>query len=245
MRLFALCAGSLAALSFLSLYACGDNQKVTYVDEPIPDSEKDGGGVQPSPDSSLGILTIMPEESYSGFDGTHPFKVPVAIYDSANDLKVTASDPSAVDIVAVKLKNPIRNDGTADNGKYYMVTIKKAGSFTLTAATGGKNVKCKLEVANYEAGRWSAGEARYMAGPDGDNPPCKNCHVEGEAIDHSPAALSSVTDEKLQAVITTGISTGGFPIKINNKPGHKWTTTPTELAGLVTYLRGLDPRGFE
>lgn len=232
-----------ALLVLVGAVACGSSTKVTYVDEPIPDDGQDGGGgATPSPDSGLGILSFRPDKSFSGFDGTHTFKVPVAVYDSGSDLTVTVSDTSAATVAPVTLVKPQRNDGTTDNGKYFMVTIKKAGTFTLTAKSGGNSVESTITVASYAAGRWAAGEARYLNG--GGEPACKDCHVDGEAIDHSPAALASVTDEKLQAVITTGISTGGFPIKINGTPGHKWTTTPDELSGLVTYLRGLEPRGF-
>ena len=45
-------------------------------------------------------------------------------------------------------------------------------------------------------------------------------------------------------VITTGISTAGFPIKEMSK-GHRWEVSDEERDGLVTYLRGLEPRGFE
>src|SRR5690606_16764051 len=106
------------------------------------DDEKDGGFVtKPSPDSGLGILSFMPSESFSGFDGEHTFKVPVAVYDSADDLEVTATDSSAADIVATQLENPERIDGTVDNGKYFLVTVKRAGKITLKATSGGKSVE--------------------------------------------------------------------------------------------------------
>src|SRR5688572_4940244 len=84
-------------------FACSSTT-TSYVDEPEEPGVSDAGfDSQPSPDSGLGVLTFMPEESFSGFDGTHAFKVPVAVYDSADDLQVTATDPSAAEIVPTKL----------------------------------------------------------------------------------------------------------------------------------------------
>lgn len=227
----------------LSALACSSTKQV-WVDEP-DEPRADGGFVtKPSPDSGLGILQFRPAQSYSGHDGEHTFKVPVAVYDSADDLTVTATDPSAVDIAPKKLADPVRADGTADNGKYFLVTVKKAGTITLQARSGGETVEAKIDVTDYAPDRWATGEARYLNGGGGD-PPCANCHVRGKAIDHSPAALATATDEKVSVVITTGISTHGFPIRIDGQPGHKWTVTDVERDGLVTYLRALEPKGFE
>jgi hypothetical protein len=236
---------SVGVLAWIALFAC-TSTKTTYVDEPIPESEaKDAGfDSRPSLDSGLGQLTFMPEKSFSGFDGMHVFKVPIAVYDAADDLEVTATKPSAVTISPTKLKNPVRNDGTADNGKYFLITVKEAGTITLRAKSAGRTTEATLTVASYASGRWAAGETRYKTGAGGD-PPCTQCHVNGEAIDHSPAALATATDEKIATVITTGIGTTGFPIKIDGAPGHKWTVTDTEKDGLITYLRALDPKGFE
>lgn len=238
-----LCSGVLV-VTVLGVFACSST-KTSYVDEP-DDPLTDGGfNSQPRPDSGLGILSFMPDDSFSGFDGEHTFKVPVAVYDSSDDLVVTASDPSAAEIVPKKLVNPERNDGTFDNGKYFFVTVKRPGTITLKATSNGRSVESKIEVADYAAGRWQTGETRYKtAGANGD-PPCTQCHVNGNAIDHSPAALATATDEKVGIVITTGISTAGFLIKIDNKPGHKWEVSDAERDGLVTYLRSLEPKGFK
>ena len=75
-------------------------------------------------------------------------------------------------------------------------------------------------------------------------PACTQCHAGSAGIDQSPAALASVDDQKVGTVITSGISTAGFPIKESTK-GHRWEVTDDERAALVAYLRGLEPRGFE
>jgi len=238
-------AGTVFLAAYAGVFACSSTQ-TTYVDEPEDEpGVKDAGfDTRPSPDSGLGILAFMPEKSYSGFDGTHDFIVPLAVYDSGDDLKVTVSDPSAAEIAPKQLTNPVRPDGTTDNGKYFFVRVKKAGTITLTATSNGKTAESTITVTEYSTDRWAAGEARYKNG-GGAEPACADCHVNGEAIDHSPAALATATDEKIAVVITTGISTSGFPIKINDEPGHRWTVTDEERDGLVTYLRSLEPRGFK
>ncbi|HEY8073249.1 MAG TPA: hypothetical protein VIF62_04050 [Labilithrix sp.] len=197
----------------------------------------------PSSDSGLGELRFQPSQSFSGYDGAHAFTVPVAVYDYGSDLKLTADDPSAVAIKPAKLVNPVNQDGVADNGKYFLVSVLKAGAITLTATSAGRHASTTITVVDYSPDRWAAGQARYVNGGGGD-PPCTNCHVNGQAIDHSPAALATSDDQKVAAVITTGISPAGFPIQ-GVQGGHRWSATPAELDGLVTYLRALDPRGFE
>jgi len=231
---FALAAGFLACSS--------PETKVEYVDEPIDGGySRDGSTYDsaPPPDSGLGQLRFQPTLAYSGFDGTHTFQVPVAVYDSASDLTVTAADPSAATVTPAKLVNPVTPDGTTDSGKYFLVTVKKAGTITLNAKSGGKTVTATINAATYAADRYATGETRY----NGGSPPCTDCHVNGQAIDHSPAALATVDDTKIGTVITNGISPAGFPIQ-GVQGGHKWSVSAAELAGLVTYLRALPSRGL-
>lgn len=235
-----LAGAALGCAAWWGAAACS-TEEAKYVDEPIPDASFD---TRPTADSGLGILAFRPHEAFSGHDGTHTFIVPLAVYDSSDDLVVAADDPTAADVVAKELVTKTREDGTTDSGKYFFVTVKRAGAIAVTASSGGKTVRATIEVASYGAARWAAGEARYKNGGSG-NPPCADCHVNGQAIDHSPAALATATDEEIAIVITTGISTGGFPILINGQPGHTWTVTDAERDGLVTYLRSLTPRGFE
>jgi hypothetical protein len=232
------------AAAYAGVFACSSTE-TKYVDEPEGPGGKDAGfDSQPSAESGLGILTFMPERSFSGFDGTHTFTIPVAVYDSSDDLEITADDPAAVDIVPKKLEKPVASDGTTDAGKYFFVTVKKAGTIKLTAKSQGKTADSTVTITSYDSARWAAGEARYKNGGSGD-PPCTDCHVNGNAVDHSPAALATATDEKIAVVITTGISTSGFPIQVNGAPGHQWKVTAEERDGLVTYLRSLEPRGFK
>lgn len=242
------------ALAYFSLLVACSSTTTKLVEDDTPGSadgdvtnyQRDGSTYDsaPEPDSGLGLLRFQPTKSYSGWDGTHTFQIPVAVYDSASDLKVTADDPASVEIVPTKLKNPVNADGVTDNGKYFLVSVKKAGTITLTARSGSKSVTTTIAVASYDSSRWAAGQARYTQSGSGSSQPCTNCHVNGQAIDHSPAALATADDEKVGTTITTGISPFGFPIQ-GVEGGHKWDVTDTERDGLVTYLRALTPRGFE
>jgi mono/diheme cytochrome c family protein len=137
----------------------------------------------------------------------------------------------------------VREDGTFDNGKYFMVTPKKAGDITLVAKSQGRKVEAVLTVTAYLASEWTAGKTRYEGSGTGGEPACTQCHAGSAGIDHSPAALASVDDQKVGTVITSGISTAGFPIK-EASTGHRWDVTAEERAALVAYLRGLEPRGL-
>jgi mono/diheme cytochrome c family protein len=238
----------------LVLFGCSTSQPPVYRDEtptaeesPEPGTQKSSDGKfdsTPAADSGLGVLSFSPDSVFSGFDGEHAFKVPVAVYDAADDLVVSAKDPSAASIVAVKLTQPLV-DGVLDNGKYFMVTPKKAGAITLVAKSAGRTVEATLTVEAYSSAEWAAGKQRYESGGANGDPACTQCHAGSAGIDHSPAALASVNDQKVGTVITSGISTAGFPIKESTGKGHRWDVTAEERQALITYLRGLEPRGFE
>jgi hypothetical protein len=76
--------------------------------------------------------------------------------------------------------------------------------------------------------------------------------VNNTAIDHSPAAIATASDQDVGVIITTGVLPGFGPgapsvIAIPAYPGtlHKWSVTGAERDGLVTFLRALAPRGFQ
>jgi hypothetical protein len=212
----------------------------------------------PSPESGLGEILFRPDKVFTGTDGTHSFKVPVAVYDADSDLTVTSSDGTALTLTPTELVNPVNSDGITDNGKYYMVTALKAGVYTLTASSKGRTTTATVTISDYAANRYGDGQTRYEDGivtmtPDRE---CRSCHVNGLAIDHSPAALATATDQDVAVIFTTGVLQGpGGPsvIKIPNEPGtqHKWTAvggaplSDAEKDGLVTYLRAINPRGFK
>lgn len=203
------------------------------------DDDSDAGS-----NSGLGVLTFKPAVMYSGFDGTNPYQVPFAVYDYGDDVEVTASPANAVTLEPKTLVNPVGPTGE-DKGKYYFATTKAAGDVTLTVKSKGKTASGTLHIAAYEASAWTVGQKRYETAADADNPACATCHEGAQGIDHSPAALATVDDSGVSTVFTTGISPGGFQIKISGQPGHRWKVTDAEKAGLIVYLRGLTPKGFK
>jgi len=239
-----------------ALFACSSDP-VPLNDGPEEEEGTDAGfkregsvyDSQASPESGLGELLFRPNKVYTGVDGTHTFKIPVAVYDSDSDLDVTADDPSGLTIAPTTLTNPVSPDGVVDNGKYFMITAKKAGTYTLTAASKGRTVTASVTITDYAAARYQTGDDRYHNGVVTETPDraCANCHQQGLAIDHSPAALATATDQEVGIIISTGVKPGPTVIKIPAKPGlqHKWTADDPTKDGLITYLRALNPRGFQ
>ncbi|HWL88447.1 MAG TPA: hypothetical protein VNO21_21740 [Polyangiaceae bacterium] len=198
---------------------------------------KDGdAGTAPDTSGSVPDFLVKPSAVYSGYDGTHTFRIPIAVYGAGSDLNVTLADPSAVSVEPAALVNT-----SGDDGKWYMLTVKQPGQTSLTATSGGHTGQISINVVSYASDRYGVGQQRYMNG-DGDKPPCTQCHGGQNGIDHSPAALASAQDNQVATVIATGQSIAGFPIQTTMN--HRWAPDETTLDGLVTYLRALPPRGF-
>ena len=89
-------------IAFLAAAAACSSSSAPEDDTDSSGGKKDAGFTRegstydstPSPDSGLGELRFQPPKSYSGYDGSHKFVVPVAVYDAASDLKVTAAGAS-------------------------------------------------------------------------------------------------------------------------------------------------------
>lgn len=241
---------SVALLAGASTLACSTSVAVEdeSADDVAPATEADKAKIDtftrdgsafdsaPPPSSSLGFLHATAQRQYSGFDGVHDFKVPVALRGGGADLQLTADDPSAATVARVTPVTPKEGAKT----DYFMVTTKKAGLLSLTATSGTQKATVRISVAAYEPARWEAGEARYKNGA-GSNAACTTCHVAGKALDHSPTALAAVTDGDVAKIMTLGEKPG--PKKIT-EVDHRWTMDDDERRGLIVYLRGLDPRGF-
>lgn len=136
--------GLAAALGLGATFACSSEPTLVEVPDGEGDTDaspqRDGSVYDsaPSPESGLGELLFRPNRVFTGLDGTHSFKVPVAVYDSASDLSVTADDPFSVTITASALKNPVNAEGVTDNGTYFLLTASKAGTYTLAATSKGR-----------------------------------------------------------------------------------------------------------
>ena len=148
------------------------------VDLPPPQSASPGAadaGADAPQNEPVVQLQIMPGATHSGFDGVHAFRVPVAIYGSA-DATLAASDPTMVAIASAQLV-----DTSQDNGKYFLVTAKKPGMVTLTASAHGRTVSATLTIAAYTPDEWTTGEQRYLNAAS-SGPPCVQCHSSNGGI---------------------------------------------------------------
>lgn len=210
--------------------------------------ERDGSVFDSRPPESSGesMLVLLPSISYSGFDGEHTFRVPIQVQGSGADLELEAEDPSAVVMTKTALVDP-----TGDKGKYFMLETKKAGLVLLHARSKGQTANARVVVTSYVPTRWTTGKTRYESGGGGD-PACATCHVNGRAIDHSPAAMAAVTDGEVSMIVShgerpnhTAIGSTGCTSCTTGGQEHRWTVTTDELAGLVPFLRALPPRGFQ
>src|SRR5687767_10989454 len=94
---------ALAAAAAFGGLACTEDPPPFPVeeDEDSGTGGSDAGFDSKPPEDSSFKFEFRPLKSFSGYDGTHTFKAPVAVYDSESDLKVTG-DTSAVTIEPVK-----------------------------------------------------------------------------------------------------------------------------------------------
>lgn len=191
---------------------------------------------RPKVDTSV-LLT--PRTVYTGFDGSHAFSFPIALDGPTdNTAMIDVSDHTALELKAAKLAG---NDGS-DTSRYYLVTVKKAGDYTINVSWGGKTASSTVHVTTYTPQRYTAGQARYTNGNGTatNQRACTTCHNDMQgAPDHSPASLAGVDDARVKQTITQGILADGTLIYDFFGVDHKWQANEAELDGLVTYLRAL------
>lgn len=234
---------SLASLLFVAVVAAassvacgGDDDEGSLV------PAKDGGTAGSTNGGTTGEEEEppqpLPAKLYSGFDGTHTFRVPVTV-EGKGAGTLTASDPSMVTITPVnRIENP--DEPPLPPGKSFFVEAKKAGTVTLTGAIDGRTSTSTLTITAYQASGYAAGEQRYMNAASARDA-CIACHQEEGGVDHSPSVLGLGSDAQVVSAMTSGVRISGVTI---NKVNHKWTLSDAERDGLLVYLRALAPRGF-
>ena len=195
-------------------------------DDPAPATTRAG---------DAGALTIAPAQTHSGFDGTHKYRVPVAVYGAFTDVKLTG-DSAKVTVEPMQLVDP-----QDDIGAWYFVTGKVAGDVTMTATSKGRTTTAKITFTNYPAADYAIAEEHYMNGV-GKEPPCVTCHMETGGIDHSPTVMAVLTDDQVWGTMQSGVLPSGEKIKTT---AHTWTVTEAERKGFMSLLRALSPKGFE
>jgi hypothetical protein len=184
-----------------------------------------------------GKFEIFPAEIFTGTDGSHAFKAPIITVNASGAVTWTIADATIAQIMPA-----------AENA---MIVAAKAGDTMITATSGGKTSTALLHVVSYTPQQYADGMARYMTGPDADNPACKECHARGKGPDHTATELDADPDSQIQNTFLTGVDPEDRPIKDNSEfadllkgKTHMWKVTESEKVGLVAYLRGLEPMGF-
>lgn len=197
----------------------------------------DGDQADAAPDHNL-----MPEVAHTGFDGTNTYKVPV--YTTLEEATFAIDDEGIASIEPVEL-SPELEDVLGSFGKSWaMITTRGAGTTSFSASAGGVELTATVEVLAYDAAEVAVGDQRYndpSAANDTDRIACRDCHGGPEGVDHTPLATSYFEDAELLAIIADATYPGGGMVNGGN---HSWDLTAGEAAGIVPYLRSLQPRGF-
>jgi hypothetical protein len=229
---------SLALLSLLAL-ACSPDS----TDAP------GGDGGQLAGDAGASDLTdgapehhLMPEVAHSGFDGTNTYKAPV--YTTLEDAVFAIDDEAVASIEPVELPPDLEEVLGAFGKSWAMLTMRQAGSATFSATAGGIHLEATLEVLAYDAADVAVGDERYndpVNPNDTDRIACQDCHGGPDGVDHTPLATSYRDDAEMLQIIADGTYPEGGEVNGGN---HHWNLTEAEAAGIVPYLRSLQPRGF-
>jgi hypothetical protein len=204
-----------------------------------------------------GDLDVLFPVAYSAFDGVHKFKVPATVA-GVKGLNWSANPAEAVDIQP------------NTSGSEVLITTKRDGVVTITASNGkGSCGTAKLTIAKVDAELYDIGQARYAngvvysrgrgdggareAGTGGSDAgaaslaACTNCHATGGSdYEHTPTQTAGYSDADLVNIFTKAQKPPGVPQRVMTLERwqriHMWTMTEDEKAGLIVYLRALEPK---
>ncbi len=185
---------------------------------------------------------LMPEVAHSGFDGTNTYKAPV--YTTLEDAAFAIDDEVVAGIEPVELPPDLEPVLGTFGKSWAMITMRQAGTATFSADAGGIHLEATLEVLAYDPDDVAVGSGRYNdpANPnDTTRIACQDCHGGPEGVDHTPLATSWRSDPEMLQIISEGVYPEGGEVNGGN---HHWNLTAAEAAGIVPYLRSLQPRGF-
>ncbi|MDB4988297.1 MAG: hypothetical protein JWN04_3475 [Myxococcaceae bacterium] len=208
----------------------------------------------PHAGSSTATLTVLPSPSYSGFDGTHTYQIPLKVNNKAG-AKWSVDNPNLVDI-----------QETADG---VMLTTKGAGEVLVTATIGNDVGASKLSIAQFTPDLWSIGDKRYNSGvtvfpgdggvPTGNPGPsfmldkdgsCSSCHgatAPTLRVEDTPYQTGGYSDAEMITIFTRGMKPAGA-VQRSYIPSyfwgmfHEWNVTDAQKQGLVGYMRALTPK---
>jgi hypothetical protein len=217
-----------------------------------------GDGTTAAPPTNGPALDIFFPSLNSAFiaGSSRKFQVPAVVNGVKAD-KWECSDKTAVDFDTSGVMNGV------------MITMRKAGKFTITATAGNRKGSVPLTVTAATDADWTMGEMRYnnaiqlmfmpgMIQTMGggmfnlqNNVSCKNCHGSGAsflAVEHTPQLTGGYTDDEIKNIFENGMKPpgakwGSLPGIMNYYPlFHKWAASDDEYKGLVVYLRSLEPK---
>jgi hypothetical protein len=204
-----------------------------------PGGGGNGGGGNPDmamdkpPGDEPTGFELFPPEAYTGFDGTHDFKVPVTS-ELTGTLTWSVSDPALATVTPLAM-NQVPMDFQFPGVQWAMVTAKKAGTGKIQVTNGTKSATADLIVTAYTAADYTVGQTRYMAG-------CSTCHTGAGGVDHSPTILEFSSDADLITAITTGAYPDGYKLRA---PNHMFMLSDAEKKGIMPYIRAQPPKGFQ
>jgi hypothetical protein len=182
---------------------------------------------------------------YSAYDPGHSYKVPVTVVGLKN-LTWSVSDSNLAEIEQYE-------DEPGALGSDAIVTTKGPGTVKVRASAGGISGEAVLNITPASPSLWEIGRARYQDGPKirNDIPDakaaCTNCHGNGGAdVEHTPAQTGGYSDAELITIFTMGQKPAGVKNRVLSveawSPVHRWQMTEEEKAGIVVYLRSLEPQ---
>jgi hypothetical protein len=177
--------------------------------------------------------------AYSGFDGTHMYKLPFAT-GLKGTVTWTVSDPTLAMIVPVpadKVPAPLADPSL----QFAMVTVSKAGTGAIQVSNGTEMASSMLVVTAYTPDQYQTGQTRWTATVNG-KPTCASCHTEGATpADNSPNYTAFDSDADIVSLVTEGKWADGTPLPA---PNHMFTLTDAEKVGIPAYMRAMPPLGF-
>ena len=232
-----------------------------------PPTDSGAGGVTGGDDDDG--LQIEFAKMYTGYDGVHDFKLPARI-EGAKNIKWSASPAGVVEFLKGSSAGEtlIHVINAPTSGTTAVTITAKVGSLSATAPltiTGATPEMWQEGSDRYNNGviyTWGHDGGGGGGGdpPDGghrQHPPpdphlaCTNCHAqggdrEGEDVEHTPTQTAGYSDEDLVHIITEATKPAGIPQRIMPLPQwqkiHKWQMDEQQLAGIVVYLRSLEPK---
>jgi mono/diheme cytochrome c family protein len=185
---------------------------------------------------------LMPSVAYSGFDGSSTFKVPV--YTTLEDAVFEIEDGAVAEVEPVVLPPDLEEVLGSFGRSWAMIITQQPGTTAFFATAGGVELEATLVVAQYDPDDVAIGAERYNEPVDAGQPgriACQNCHGGPGGVDHTPLAMAYFEDHEILQVIVEGAYPDGGEVNDGN---HIWDLTEAEAAGIVPYLRSLQPQGL-